>query len=169
MKDTNPQEPKSRNLLKQANEWRQSYPILFNLLLIIIAGLIVVWVLMMFLDNWTLHGQEEEVPDVKGLNVHIAKGTLQRNGMEPIISDSIYDNTRSSGTVVEQNPRPGSKVKPGRSVYLTIVAYSPKIVRFPEVTNTSLRQGESMIRGIGIQDVIIKRVPSEYEDLVLGA
>lgn len=158
-----------KSVFRRANELRRGYPIIFNLILIVIAGLIVVWLLMLFLSNWTLHGQEEEIPDVKGLNVHIAAGTLQRNGMEAIIADSVYDTKTMPGTVVDQNPKPMSKVKPGRSVYLTIVAYTPKMVSFPKVDNTSLRQGRSMIEGLGIKQVVVKEIPSEYEGLVLGA
>lgn len=158
-----------KSVFRRANELRRGYPIIFNLILIVIAGLIVVWLLMLFLSNWTLHGQEEEIPDVKGLNVHIAAGTLQRNGMEAIIADSVYDTKAMPGTVVDQNPKPMSKVKPGRSVYLTIVAYTPKMVSFPKVDNTSLRQGRSMIEGLGIKQVVVKEIPSEYEGLVLGA
>lgn len=169
MTDFNPENTPRKSPVQKANELRLKYPILFNILLIIITGLVVVWILMLFLGNWTLHGQEEEVPDVKGQNIHVALGTLSRSGMQGFITDSIYDNKASAGTVVDQNPKPLSKVKPGRAVYLTIVAYSPKMVTFPNVENTSLRQGQSMIEGLGIRNIIIKRVPSEYDDLVLGA
>lgn len=167
-------EPADQNTEKQnffvtAYSWCRKYPIIFNLLLMFIVGLIAVWCIMAFLGDWTLHGHETEVPNVKGMNIHIARGTLERDGMPVFIADSIFDTTQLPGTVVDQNPKPGSRVKPGRSVYVTIVAYSPKMVTFPDIVNTSLRQGESMLQGAGLKNIIIKRVPSEYADLVMGA
>ncbi|MDE6094506.1 MAG: hypothetical protein K2F61_07010, partial [Muribaculaceae bacterium] len=53
--------------------------------------------------------------------------------------------------------------------YLTIVAFSPKLVTVPEFINASLRQGISIFEGLGLKKVDIVKVPSEYKDLVLGA
>ena len=39
-----------------------------------------------------------------------------------------------------QNPKPGSKVKQGRRLYLTIVAGTPEMVIMPNLKNLSLRQ-----------------------------
>ena len=155
-------------ILSKANSYRKRFPILFNLLLIGLTGLVIVWLLMCFLNSWTLHGNEQIIPDVKGQNIHIALGNLEKEGMGGIIADSIFDTSSTAGTVVDQNPKPGSKVKPGRTVYLTIVAYSPKMVTVPSVVNTSLRQGQSMLQGAGFRQIMINRVPSEYEDLVLA-
>lgn len=157
-----------KDYLKKANGYRRQYPIIYNIILISLAFLAFLWILLIFIDSWTLHGEEQEIPDVKGMNINVARGILQKEGLETIIGDSIFDSSQLSGTVVDQNPRPLSKVKAGRSVYLTIVAYSPKMVRVPDVMNTSLRQGQSMLEGIGLKNILITRVPSEYEDLVLG-
>lgn len=54
--------------------------------------------------------------------------------------DSVYFQSKEKGTVVLQNPLPGSKVKQGRHVYLTIVAQTPEIVLMPNLKNLSLRQ-----------------------------
>ena len=39
----------------------------------------------------------------------------------------------------------------------------------PLTGNVSSRQAMSYLRGIGISDIELKRVPSEYDDLVLSA
>lgn len=159
---------KPRPLHRRVSEWKSKYPIIFNLLLIIIASLIVIWLLLLFLNRWTLHGVEDVIPDVKGQNITQATALLKENGMAVEISDSIYDSTFPPGTVVEQNPHPMSRVKPGRTVYVTIVAYSPKMVSVPDLANVSLRQGMSMLQGLGFKKIEVRRVPSEYKDLVLG-
>ena len=82
--------------------------------------------------------------------------------------DSVFGSQLAPGTVVEQTPREGSKVKPGRTVYVSIVAYSPKLVTVPDFMNVSMRQGVSMFEGLGLK-VNVVTVPSEFKDLVLGA
>lgn len=160
---------KHENIWCRANRLRNRFPIVFNVILMGIAGLLVLWIILVYLDHLTNHGQEQVVPDVKNQNIHIATGNLEKEGFKVELADSIFDSTLMPGTVVEQNPHPGSMVKPGRSVYLTIVAYTPKMVTVPDIVNTSLRQGESMLQGVGFKTIIVKRVPSEYQDLVLDA
>lgn len=167
--DSDAPSAQSRNLLAKAKDFHGRYPIFCNILLIVLAGIVVVWVLLFVVDSVTLHGREQTVPDVKGQYFSVAKAALEHEGLTVAIADSIFDTAQQPGTVVDQNPRSGSKVKPGRDIYLTIVAYSPKLVTFPDVVNTSLRQGYSMIEGVGIKQIVVKRVPSEYENLVLGA
>lgn len=70
---------------------------------------------------------------------------------------------------MEQSPRANARVKPGRTVYLTIVAFSPKLVTVPPFMNVSMREGKAMFEGLGFKEVRVVEVESEYKDLVLGA
>ena len=134
---------------------------------------VALWVIctiaMYFLDAWTHHGEQVQVPSVKGMTYSDATAALRADDFTVEITDSIFDTSMRPGTVVEQSPTPGANVKPGRTVYLTVVAFTPKMVTVPYYMNTSLRQGRSMFEGIGIKNIQIREVPSEYKDLVLGA
>lgn len=147
----------------------RKYPILWNIILIFITAIVLIWISLTLLGVWTLHGHEDVVPDVRGLNYNQAAQLLSREGMSAEITDSIFESTITPGTVVDQNPKNNSKVKPGRTVYLTIVAFSPKLVVVPEFVNVSMRQGISIFEGLGLSRVEVVKVPSEYKDLVLGA
>lgn len=127
------------------------------------------WVLMWFLDFWTFHGQERVVPDVKGQTYASAAGNVDLSGLRAVITDSVFDSYSRPGTVVEQVPVAGAKIKKGGTVYLTIVAFTPKLVTVPEFYNVSVRQARSMFAGLGISDIREIPVVSEYEGLVLGA
>lgn len=168
MNDVNNDSIGKKSYFAQANELRKRFPIIFNILLMGVAALLVIWALLFFLSGWTHHGEVATVPDVKGKNMHIAVGELRKLGFDAEVADSIYDTKSIPGTVVEQSPHPDSRVKPGRMVYLTIVAYTPKMMPVPNVVNTSLRQGQSMLESAGFKKIQILRVPSEYEDLVLA-
>ncbi|MCM1450046.1 MAG: PASTA domain-containing protein [Clostridiales bacterium] len=146
----------------------REHPVLMNILYIIMAGVVLVWLLLMFLDSWTHHGDEATVPALKGQSVELAELTLRDEGFGMEVMDSVFESTQNPGTIVEQNPSGGAVVKPGRTVYVTIVAFSPKMVTVPEFMNVSRRQAESMFMGLGLK-VNTVTVASEYKDLVLGA
>ncbi len=59
-------------------------------------------------------------------------------------------------------------MKEGREVFLTIHAFSPKMVTLPSLTDISLRQARSILEGLDIKNIVERRVPSEFKDLVLA-
>lgn len=133
-----------------------------------VAAIVVIGVLF-WLDRWTLHGQYSVIPDVKGRPYDSALQLLRLEGFDVELTDSVYDRNSHPGTVVEQNPKVGTKVKPGRTVYLVINAMSPKSVTIPALTDISVRQARSSLEGLGITNITIVTVPSEFKDLVLAA
>ena len=92
------------------------------------VGIVILWIATLWLDSWTHHGEYLVVPDVKGKSFQDAKNTLVNEGFTVELTDSIYDTSTRPGTVVEQNPKVGTKVKDGRLIYVTINAFSPKSV-----------------------------------------
>ncbi len=147
------------------------HPFLSNVIFVFLATIIVLWGAMIFLDSWTFHGHTAIVPEIKGKSHDAARTALQVNNLSIEISDSIYDRNLAPGTVVESWPKAGAVVKDGRQVYVTITAFSPKQVAISMSLsgNVSSRQAMSYLRGIGISDIRLESVPSEYADLVMGA
>ncbi len=146
----------------------KSHPIIANLVYIILVGIIVLWATMAWLCWWTGHGEYREVPDVKGLSYENALDVLADADLLTVLSDSVFNNDATPGIIMEQTPKGNSIVKPGRAVYLTINAYSPRAVIIPNLTDMSLRQAQSIIEGLGIKNIRVVEVPSEYKDLVLN-
>lgn len=158
-----PEEPeKPKNFVKR-------HPILMNTLYIGLTAVVLGWLAMFFLDLWTFHGEERVVPDVRNIPLYSASNAVSQADLHPVVTDSIYDSFARPGTVVEQTPAAGSKVKKDGSVYLTIVAFTPKMVTVPDFYNVSVRQAHSLLEGLGIKEVREVEIPSEYAGLVLGA
>lgn len=157
--------------MSKITEFYGKYPLLSHIILILTAGLILLWAVLFFLDFWTDHGRTAVVPDIKHRTYAEAASVLHANGLSIEINDSVYDRTLAPGTIVESWPKAGAVVKEGRQVYVTITAFSPKqvTISMPLTGNVSMRQALSYLRGIGITDVRIENVPSEYADLVVGA
>lgn len=148
----------------------EKHPIISHLVLIIIAALILVWAAMIFLNVWTKHGFTSTVPQIKNMPYTTAAQLLRDCDLTIEISDSVYDRNTAPGTVLESLPRAGAVVKRGRQVYVTITAFSPKMVRLTmPVTGVSSRQAISYLRGLGITGIRIVSVPSQYPDLVESA
>ena len=143
--------------------------LLIHALTITGVGLFLVFLLSIWLNHWTRHDDVVYVPNVKGMSFDEAQIHLLSQGFEVELSDSIYDNNAKRGVVVDQNPKDSTTVRSGRTIYLTINAFYPRMVYIPALTDISIRQARAALEGIGIKNITIKEVPSLYKDLVLGA
>ena len=146
------------------------HPIIANLLLIIVCGCVLIWLALLFLDSWTNHGETSTVPQVKGMSYSQASLVLGEADLKAEISDSIYDRYAAPGTVIESWPRAGAVVKRGRQVYVTITAFSPKMITISmPVIGVSSRQAISYLEALGITSIRLISVPSQYPYLVENA
>lgn len=136
--------------------------------IMIIVAVAIGWLAMLWLDVWTRHDDTITVPPVKTFSYGEAAARLDQHGLVAVLSDSVYDKSTRPGTVIDQNPKVGTIVKEGREIYLTINAFSPKMVSLPTLTDISLRQAKSILEGLEIKKVVEKRVPSDFKDLVLA-
>ena len=122
---------------------------LLAMFLLIVAIAVGVWIA---LDRYTMHGVEITVPNVKGMRVTDARQTLESKGLTPIVTDSGYNKTLPSGTVLEQTPVNDSQVKPGREIYLTINTTRTPTLPMPDIAdNSSLREAEARLKAMGFK------------------
>jgi beta-lactam-binding protein with PASTA domain len=92
------------------------------------------------LDVFSRHGEVYIVPDFNGQTIPEIIDQNYSEFFNLQIIDSVYDKRSPKGSVVMQHPLPGSRVKQGRHIYLTIVSESPEMVMMPNLKNLSLRQ-----------------------------
>ncbi|MCM1022030.1 MAG: PASTA domain-containing protein [Muribaculaceae bacterium] len=156
------------NVIGKATSFARQHPILFNFMMVVLVGFGIVWMSLIALDIWTDHGKFEVVPSLRGLTYQQAETALLSANLKAELTDSIYDTMMPPGTVVEQSPRPNTKVKTNRTVYLTVTAFTPKMISMPSVTDMSERQARSTLEGVGITNIRVEEVASDYKDLVLG-
>ncbi len=139
-----------------------------NIVLAVIVGIAILVGLIIWLKDYTQHGVEVEVEDVRGLVEAEAGPLLEAQGLRLIVVDSTYSDKVPFGTIVEQDPKPMSHAKHGRAVYVTINATTRRQVTMPDLQDMSYRQAETTLRGMGLKvDTIYEYEPSEYKDLVL--
>lgn len=123
-----------------------------NLVAMIIVVIAAPLLTLQWLDNYTLHGHAVVVPDVKGKPLTQAENEILMQSLKTIVIDSSYVKGAPAGSILEQNPSGGAKVKRGRTVYLTINAESVPQVAIPDIMdNSSLRQAEAKLRAMGFK------------------
>jgi beta-lactam-binding protein with PASTA domain len=148
--------------------WRK-HIILSNVILIFLSIFVLGGLAMGFINLWTHHGATTIVPNVRNMSYDKACSVLEDADLTPVISDSVYDEKKMPGEVLDISPKAGVVVKPGREVFLTIVSFSPKqIVIDVPLTDVSSRQAISYLQARGIKTIKIIHVPSQYPDLVVS-
>lgn len=125
-----------------------------------LAALVVIVLLIVgaavFLNVVTKHNQEIVVPDLSNLSVEEADSVLKQAMMRIDVTDSVFVRRMKRGAVYRQNPVPGSKVKSGRRISVTINAVNPKEITMPNLIGYSTRQAkvELLSRGLVLGKLI---------------
>ncbi|MDR3714040.1 MAG: PASTA domain-containing protein [Puia sp.] len=128
----------------------------------ILAGVgILILLLLLFLgslDLLTRHGKVLKIPQVTGLSLAEAKKTLQMQGFEVLIQDSIYFDTIPPQQVIKQFPEADNLVKVNRTVYLTINRAVAPFIDMPNLVSMSSRNAGLVLRqyGLKLEDTVYK-------------
>lgn len=145
----------------------KKHPIAWNILAIIAALIALGFLIICFLDLWTHHGSVTRVPNVIGMHYNNAVNALKDADLEVVIADSVYSKEKVPGSIVDVVPQPGSVVKAGREVYVTIVSFSPEQVTLDMLlTDISWKQAEAYLKSKGLR-VEKRYVASQFPDLVV--
>ena len=120
-------------------------------LLIALAVLVALIVgAMIFLNVATQHNKELIVPDLAKMTVEEAHVVATASGMRIDVTDSAFVKRMKRGAVYRQNPAPGSKVKEGRRIALTINAVNPRQITMPDLIGYSTRQAKAELLSRGL-------------------
>jgi beta-lactam-binding protein with PASTA domain len=152
------------------NFWKKlTSPIVYwNLIMLVVVSIVLLIVLWFWMKDFSHHGECVEVPQTKGMLLADAEYELEKNGLIVVISDSSYNRNLPAGTVLEMTPAPGSKVKTGRNIYLTINTRNVPTLPIPDIAdNCSLREAEARLKSLGFKLGPIEYAPGD-KDWVLS-
>jgi beta-lactam-binding protein with PASTA domain len=105
--------------------------VLKNLGLMLVAILSFIIIVIMGLNVYTKHGDSIYLDNLQRLSLKQAKNMAKKGDYKVVVFDSLWKQDIKSGLVLSQNPSPGSKIKEGRTVYLTISSSTPPKVEVP--------------------------------------
>jgi eukaryotic-like serine/threonine-protein kinase len=150
------------------NDLIRSRSFWINIGLMVALSLILLWIGFRFLNVYTRHGSNFVVPDFSGMTPEAIFENDDFDQFRVIVFDSIYDNSRQGGIVIDQDPPAGTEVKRKRTIHLTVVSKMQEMVSLPDLGNTA-RSARSQLEAYGLVMGRITEVPSEYSGLLLGA
>lgn len=139
-----------------------------NLSIAIVLTVLLFWLIFVFLDIFTRHGDTIPVPDFSGMAIEDLKKEETLDQFEFVLLDSIFDPDRKKGSIVMQDPLPYAKVKEGRKIYITVVAKMPEQVGMPNLIDLSLRQALVTLESNELRVKQLVYVPHFAENAVLA-
>ena len=140
--------------------WLWSVPYVRHPLLALVGVFGLFAVVFLFLNVFTEHGAEYEIPDFRGVSVEKSVLLAKPLDLRLTISDSTYNPLLKPHAVIEQYPRAGSKVKHRRRVFLTINSVRPEVVAFPRGAWEPYRTAFAAVQESKLQVGSIRFVPA---------
>ncbi len=119
----------------------------FGFHLLLVAGVAGVMYIIFFLtlSFITHHGEQIQIPNLKGKPMDSAITQLHSMHFEVVI-DSTFDPAAKPLAVLKQVPDTGSIVKSGRIVMLTVNSVTPLRVPMPNLISLSYRSAEMLLK-----------------------
>jgi len=139
----------------------------YNALAAVGITILLILINMVTLRIYTDHGDSVEIPDLKGKTSQQVKEILDEIDLRFQIRDSVFSQESAPGTTLDQYPKPGTKVKENRTIFITICALSQEMLPMPQLTDISYRQAINLIESSGLITGNIEYKPSEFPNLVL--
>lgn len=121
-----------------------------NVTLAGLFGVILVFIAYMALGWFTNHGENINMPNLKGVKKEQALATLEELELRAIIIDSVYNGDLNKNTIAKHNPEAGTNVKEGRLVYLTINSLQEPKASVPQLVDKSFTLGRALLKSRGL-------------------
>ena len=137
-----------------------------NLLIILLLCGVLLWLTFRLLDKYTRHDKVYTMPDFVGQDYNQVKHDYSRD-FNFILIDSVYPKGQQPGSIYQQDPLPGSKIKRGRNVYAIIVAVTPEKTTMPNVKGISLREAIGRLESSGLDVDHLEYVTYDYKNNVI--
>jgi len=139
---------------------------------LIMAGIGIVFVLFFFyiyLPSSTNHNETITVPELIGLTYEdLDEFVIKRDLRYEIVEDSGYSESAAPLSILSQNPKPGSKVKMNRKIYIALNAKVPPKVKMPNLINTDVQNAEDILNTNGLKLGSLTYEPNLANNAVLA-
>jgi eukaryotic-like serine/threonine-protein kinase len=99
----------------------------------------------------TNKGEIVTVPDLKGMSVDEAVEFVKDKDLEIEVTDSSYNGEFAPLTVLEQFPKPNSKVKVNRKINLKLNARIPPTVHYPELAGSTFDFAQKQLKSLDLK------------------
>jgi len=137
------------------------------LIVVLTAAVLMVAFFNIYLPFTTNHGQTITVPNLQGMHRDQLEEFLESRDLEYQVDDSAYNAGMAAFLVYQQYPLPGSKVKKGRKIYVSINSSKPPLVKMPNLINRSYLNAQRELENNGLLLGETKLIPDLQFNAVL--
>lgn len=116
----------------------------------------------------TRHGKTVTAPDFTSLNMQEAENLAAQSQVSVKVVDSVFVRRLPGGVVYRQQPKAGSTVKKGRSIFLTINSVVPRKVVMPNLYGYSITEARTELKNRGLNLGNLRYVRDIATNTVLG-
>ena len=134
---------------KEKPSFFQRYPLIKHLLYMIGISIVIVVIVFICIKVYARQGDEYELPDLTDKKL-VDLDVDNPYELEFIILDSFYNKGTEGGVVLLQDPKPGTMIKKGRKVYITLSSFNEADAIVPDVISMSLRPAISHLENTGL-------------------
>lgn len=129
--------------------------------------LLLLFVVLLSLRFYTHHNDAVPLDNFTGISIDSMPAIMEANKLRYVVIDSIFNETKTPGSIIEQDPKPGTKVKENRRIYLTIIAKRKKEVALPNLIDLTLRRAIVKLNSLGLEVGELTYVPDMAKNAVL--
>ncbi|MCK9218490.1 MAG: PASTA domain-containing protein [Bacteroidales bacterium] len=137
-----------------------------HFLIAIGVTVILILITLQSLSWYTKHNDYIIVPDFRGMQAQDIMNSPDYKNYQFSVIDSVFDMDKTKGSILTQDPFPGSKVKKNRTVYISITSIIPEKTTMPDLHDLTLRQAQSMLESAGLKMGKLLYIRSFDEDAV---
>ncbi len=137
-----------------------------NLLVILLLCGVFLWLTFRLLNRYTRHDKVYTMPDFVGQDFQQVKHDHSTD-FNFILIDSVYPKGQRPGSIYQQDPLPGSKIKKGRNVYAIIVAVTPEKTIMPNLKGISLREAIGRLESSGLDIDYLEYASYSYKNNII--
>lgn len=155
----------------QKSGFAMRHPVIINIAIILMVAVLGICIVYFSIALFTKHGESDKVPGVEKMSYTEAIRMLHDKGFKVDIRDSLYKDDVKPGFVIEQFPKAGSIVKPGRKIFLYINAVHPKEVVIDDdnhpledaLRSFSYRSAMAKLQELGFKNIKVVRILGDNE------
>ena len=119
-----------------------------------------------YLPVITNHGESITVPDLQGLSIDELQEFIVERDLRFEVVDSVYSSELPPLTVTRQFPKPGSKVKQKRKIFISLNSVNPPTTRMPDLLDKTLKNAELILKSYELVPGKILYKPDPFRNVI---
>ncbi len=123
----------------------------------------IVLITLFWLRSYTNHGQQLELPDYVGIKFDSAQKDAEDKTFNMIVKDSVHRVGIKGGEILDQLPVAYSKVKEGRTVYVTVAKYNADLIKLEDMPMLYGEKYEDKKQELGYLDITTEIKDYQYD------